>query len=184
MGGMAFVCINRTGPGQISHTDHGMIRIGEPAGGISERAKRIAEIFSSSNVPCSALENLTAGRWDKLIWNVPFNGLGATLCLTTDKLISSPAGLSLVRSLMKEVISAAPVNIKIDLSVIEEKIRYTQTMGAYKTSMQIDREVGRAMEVEAVIGRPLSEAKTRGVSTPYMEMLYGELSVLNENIRQ
>jgi 2-dehydropantoate 2-reductase len=182
MGGMAFVCINRTGPGQISHTDHGLIRIGEPSGGVSERARRIAEIFSASGVPCSVLENLSYGRWDKLVWNVPFNGLGAALGMTTDQLIESSHGLSLVRRLMEEVVGVCrSKNLKMELSVTEEKIRHTQTMGAYKTSMQIDRELGRPMEVEAVIGRPLAEAKKSGVSTPYMEMLYEILSLMNES---
>jgi 2-dehydropantoate 2-reductase len=182
MGGMAFVCINRTGPGQISHTDHGLIKIGEFAGGITDRAKRIAEIFSSSKVPCAALENLTYGRWDKLIWNVPFNGLGAALGKTTDQLLGSSYGLSLVRTLMEEVVAIArSQNLKIELSVIEEKIRHTQTMGAYKTSMQVDRELGRSMEVESVIGRPLVEARKGGVSTPYIQMLYDILSLIDES---
>jgi 2-dehydropantoate 2-reductase len=184
MGGMAFVCINRVGPGQISHTDHGMIRIGEPKGGISDRARRISEIFSKANVPCAAVENLHYGRWEKLVWNVPFNGLGAALLMTTDQLIGSDHGLSLVRRLMHEVIQTCnALGISMELSVTEEKIRYTQTMGAYKTSMQIDREVGRLMEVESVIGRPLQEARKRGVSTPCIEMLYGELSVLNSTMK-
>jgi 2-dehydropantoate 2-reductase len=183
VGGMAFVCINRTGPGQISHTDHGMIRIGEPAGGISDRARRIAEIFSASGVPCFPLEDLSYGRWEKLVWNVPFNGLGAALMMTTDKLIGCSHGLSLVRRLMAEVVvTCNSVNVQVELSVIEEKIRHTQTMGAYKTSMQIDRELGRPLEVESVIGRPLQLANQAGVSTPCMELLYEELSALNESL--
>ena len=46
LGGMAFVCINRVAPGEISHTDHGMIRLGEPRGGISERTGKIAALFT------------------------------------------------------------------------------------------------------------------------------------------
>ena len=182
MGGMAFVCINRIGPGQISHTDHGLIKIGEPTGGITDRARRISEIFTYSKIPCSPVENLTYGRWDKLVWNVPFNGLGAALGMTTDKLISSSQGMSLVRSLMHEVVAICRAqNLKMELSVIEEKIRHTQTMGAYKTSMQIDREFGRAMEVDAVIGRPLAEAAKYNVSTPYIRMLYEILSLIDES---
>jgi 2-dehydropantoate 2-reductase len=183
LGGMAFVCINRTGPGEISHTDHGMIRIGEPKGGVSERARKIARLFSESKVPCDVLEDLTFGRWDKLVWNVPFNGLGAALDLTTDQLIGSKEGLDLVRRLCGEVIEACkPLGVQFKLNVIEEKIRHTQTMGAYKTSMQIDRQMGRAMEIEAIIGRPLQVAKENGVATSYMEMLYGILLVLQNGM--
>lgn len=180
VGGMAFVCINRTGPGQISHTDHGMIRLGEPRGGISDRAKKIARLFTDSGVPCDVLDDLAFGRWDKLIWNVPFNGLGAALDMTTDQLIGSKEGLSLVTKICEEVIAACrPLNICFDLNVIEEKIRHTQTMGPYKTSMQIDRQMQRQMEIEAIIGRPLQAARTNSVQTPYMEMLYSMLCLLN-----
>jgi 2-dehydropantoate 2-reductase len=180
LGGMAFVCINRVAPGEISHTDHGMIRLGEPRGGISERATKIAGLFTTSGVPCDVLDDLMFGRWDKLIWNVPFNGLGAALDMTTDQLIDSIQGLGLVRRLCQEVIDACrPLNIRFNLNVIEEKVRHTETMGAYKTSMQIDRQMGRPMEIEAIISRPLQEARRNSVETPYMEMLYGILSLLD-----
>ena len=180
LGGMAFVCINRIAPGEISHTDHGKIRLGEPCGGISERAGKIARLFSASGVPCDVLDDLTFGRWDKLIWNVPFNGLGAALDMTTDQLIDSKQGLSMVRRLCQEVIDACrPLGIRFNLNIIEEKIRYTQTMGAYKTSMQIDRQMGRRMETDAIVGRPLHQARQQSVETPYMSMLYGILSLLD-----
>jgi len=180
LGGMAFVCINRTGPGEISHTDHGIIRLGELHGGLSERAQKIADLFGQSKVPCNVLENLTRGRWDKLIWNVPFNGLGAVLDMTTDQLIGSDEGLTLVRKLCEEVIATCkPLNILFDLNIIEEKIRHTRTMGAYKTSMQVDRQKRRPMEIEAIIGRPLQIARQNAITTPYLAMLHSMLSLIN-----
>jgi len=180
VGGMAFVCINRTGPGEISHTDHGMIRLGELGGGKSPRAIRMAKLFTTSGVPCDVLDDLTRGRWDKLIWNVPFNGLGAALDIATDQLLASDAGLALVRKLMEEVIAiCGPLNIRFDLNVIEEKIRHTRTMGSYKSSMQIDRQLGHKMEIEAILGRPLRIAREHSIETPYMQMLYGMLTLLD-----
>lgn len=180
LGGMAFVCINRPSPGEIFHTDHGMIRLGEPFGAKSDRSKKLAELFNSSQVPCEVLDDLTHGRWDKLIWNVPFNGLGAALDLTTDRIIASQHGLTLVRRLMREVIAAAgALGVGFDLSVIEEKIQHTQTMGSYKTSMQIDRQMHRPMEIEAIIGNPLLAARNSLISTPAMEMLYDTLLVVD-----
>jgi 2-dehydropantoate 2-reductase len=180
LGGMAFVCLNRIGPGQIVHSDHGLIRLGEVQGGMSRRAARIAEIFQSSGVPCQVVENLAWGRWDKLVWNVPFNGLGAVLDMTTDRLIGSEAGLKMVKGLMQEVIdAAAALGLAFAQTVIEEKIHHTLTMGGYKTSMQIDREAGRAMEVESIIGQPLSLALRNNVPTPGMEMLYSMLRLVD-----
>jgi 2-dehydropantoate 2-reductase len=180
LGGMAFVCINRPNPGEILHTDHGVIRLGEPFNITSDRAKKISDLFNASQVTCEVLDNLTVGRWDKLIWNVPFNGLGAALDLTTDQILSNPHGLILARRLMQEVIETAkPLGVQFNLTIIEAKIRHTQTMGAYKTSMQIDRRMGRPMEIEAILGNPLKLAREKSIATPYMEMLYNILRLVD-----
>lgn len=173
LGGMAFVCINRTAPGVIHHIDHGVIRLGEFNGGPSERASRIAEMFKSSQVPCEVLDDLKLGRWAKLVWNIPFNGLGAALDLTTDRLIESEEGMRLLIAIMREVIATAEaLGVRMPDDMIDRQIRHTRTMGAYRSSMQIDRQERRALEIESILGEPLRQARRAGVSTPKLEMLY------------
>jgi 2-dehydropantoate 2-reductase len=180
LGGMAFVCINRAGPGLIRHIDHGMIRLGESEPpGRSPRADSIVALFQAAGVRCEVLEDLRRGRWEKLVWNVPFNGLGAVMDLTTDRLIATEAGRDLVARLMREVIEAARAD-GAELAahagaaerIIQRQIENTRTMGAYMSSMQIDRREGRPMEVEAILGEPLRRARCRGVSTPLLRALY------------
>ena len=60
-----------------------------------------------------------------------------------------------------------------------EKIAMTRRMGTYKTSMQIDRQAGRKMEVEAILGEPLRQAIRAGVSTPLLSMLYRLVRVVD-----
>lgn len=178
LGGMAFVCINRISPGVIHHMDHGVIRLGEFNGGPSSRAAGIAELFRSSNVPCEVLDDLRLGRWSKLVWNIPFNGLGAVLDLTTDRLIDNEAGLRAVSDVMREVIAAAEaLGLPMPADMIDRQVRHTRTMGPYRSSMQIDRQEGRALEVESILGEPLRQARRAGVKTPKLEMLY-DLAVL------
>ena len=45
-------------------------------------------------------------------------------------------------------------------------------MGAYRSSMRIDRQAGRALETEATIGEPLRQAQRAGASVPLMAHLY------------
>ncbi|HEV8377470.1 MAG TPA: 2-dehydropantoate 2-reductase, partial [Tepidisphaeraceae bacterium] len=85
LGGLAFTCIYRIAPGVIDHIDHGYIRLGEFVESGTKRAKAIAMMFNSSKVRCDVLSSLRAGRWEKLVWNIPFNGLGAALDLATDE---------------------------------------------------------------------------------------------------
>jgi 2-dehydropantoate 2-reductase len=180
MGGIAFVCINRTTPGSIHHIAQGKIRIGELAGGISDRLQKLSDLFVASGVSCQPVSDLRWMRWHKLVWNIPFNALGAALDMTTDQLLASDDGLQLVTSIMTEVIDAArALGIELPADMIQQQLDYTLPMGPYKTSMQIDRHEGRAMEVESVLGEPLRLARAVGVPTPRLEMLYRMVSLGN-----
>ena len=51
VGGIAFVCINRTGPGRIDHRESGYVQIAEFAShGRSERVERIVAMFNASGI--------------------------------------------------------------------------------------------------------------------------------------
>ena len=181
LGGMAFVCINRAGPGVVRHTDHGVIRLGDfTPPGRSGRALEIAAMFNASRVRCEVLDDLRWGRWQKLTWNVPFNGLGATFDLTTDKLINSEEGRRLVAELIREVIAAARADgVELPESLVETQISNTTSMGPYRSSMQVDRQENRPMEVEAILGEPLRRAQARGVKVPVLESLYRAARVVD-----
>lgn len=173
LGGLAFVCINRIAPGQIAHTDHGQIQIGEFQGPPTQRTLTIAKMFNAVGVRTKVLDSLLYGRWEKLLWNIPFNGLGAAMDLPTDALIGNEAGLALVRSIMEEVCAiAAALGVQFPPDIIDQKIDHTRTMGSYRSSMQIDRQAGRPLEVEAILGQPVSVAQSLGIQVPRMEMLY------------
>jgi 2-dehydropantoate 2-reductase len=181
LGGMAFVCINRKEPGVIHHIDHGFIRLGEFGGGPSDRASQIAGMFVSSKVPCEVLDDLLLGRWIKLVWNIPFNGLGAALNLTTDVLLDNPSGVQLLTTVMDEVVAIAKAQgLAMPPDIVERQMTHTSTMGAYRSSMQIDRQEGRELEVESILGEPLRQARRLGVSAPKLEMLYHLTSLMNQ----
>lgn len=185
LGGMAFVCINRESGGVIRHTDHGIIRLGDfTPPGRSDRAVRIAGIFNASQVKCEVLDDLRWGRWQKLTWNIPFNGLGATFDLTTDRLIGTDEGRRLVADLIREVIAAARADgVELPSSLVDTQITNTTTMGPYRSSMQVDRQEGRPMEVEAILGEPLRRAQARGVKAPILESLYRAARVVDAAAR-
>ena len=71
---------------------------------------------------------------------------------------------------------AGAVGVRLPDEIIREKIEQTRGMGVYFTSMQLDRRQGRAMEIEAIIGRPLEIAQRAAVKTPFLKMLHYQLS--------
>ena len=81
LGGLCFVCLNRLEPGIVHHIDHGQIVLGEFNGGSQPRTQEIASMFREAGVPCKVTDNLAQSHWEKLVWNIPFNGLGVASCV-------------------------------------------------------------------------------------------------------
>jgi len=202
LGGLCFVCLNRIEPGLIQHTDHGMIVLGEYQRRPEPRTHDIASVIGHAGVPCKVTENLARAHWEKLVWNIPFNGLGvagvaghealvnqpstvshqllASPCLTTDKLLADPLWETLVRELMLEVIAAAnALGHHIPQELAEQMIERTRTMGAYKASTLLDFELGRPLELASLFLEPLQQAQKAGVPAPRLEALCRVLQGLN-----
>jgi 2-dehydropantoate 2-reductase len=184
MGGCCFLCCNKVGPGHIHHLDYGRIVFGEYApllsGVITPRMERITTDFRRAGIDIVATEDLRQTRWMKLMWNIPFNGLSVVLNALTDRIMSEPHTAQLAESLMREVREAAAgCGSSIDEDVIEKLLSDTAKMVPYASSMLVDHQQGRPIEVEAIVGNPLRAAQAAGVSTPRIEMLYAQLKYLS-----
>lgn len=185
LGGIAFLCSVRKEPGVILHTAYGNIK----ANAFSKKCdntilKEITDLFITSGINFEIADSLPTLKWEKLIWNVPFNGISASLGgVDTQKILNHPPLRKITEELMKEVILGAQANdIFLDNSLIKQNIDKTLNMGPYMTSMAIDRIKNNPIEVESIIGEPLRAANKKGIKLPYMEHLYAELSFYNENI--
>ena len=51
-------------------------------------------------------------------------------------------------------------------------IASTRAMPAYKTSMALDYENGRPMEIEAILGNTVRAARKMGVAMPALDSIY------------
>ena len=200
LGGLCFVCLNRISPGVIQHIAHGKIELGEYRRWPEPRTHDIASAFRHAGVPCGVRDNLERAHWEKLVWNIPFNGLGVASCagleavrsgnfagrfqdcLTTDKLLADPGWLELVRELMHEIIAAGNAFTPgIPLELAEEMIAKTRIMGAYQPSTLIDFLRGLPVEVEAMFFEPLRRARSRQIAMPRLAALCEILKCLAEN---
>jgi 2-dehydropantoate 2-reductase len=201
LGGLCFVCLNRIEPGVIRHIAHGKIVLGEYRRYPEPRTHDIASAIRHSGVPCSVSDNLERAHWEKLIWNIPFNGLttascagfegiesgefkgGEGECLTTDKLLSSPDWSRIVRELMLEVIAIAKAyELVIPVEFADEQIARTRVMEAYKPSTMIDYLNGLPIELESLFFEPVRRAERKGVAVPRLRALCQVLKNLNERL--
>lgn len=183
-GCLCFLCSNKVGPGHIRHLDYGYVRLGEHTGGATARLREIASDFERAGIEAKVVEDLRTARWQKLVWNIPYNGLSVVLRAATDRLMTEPNARALVEALMREVVAAAAAcGRKIPDGFVQKMLDDTLRMKPYKTSMMLDFEAGRAMEIEAIYGNALRAAQSAGAATPLLETLYRQLKFLDSNRR-
>ncbi|GBE90855.1 putative 2-dehydropantoate 2-reductase [Nostoc cycadae] len=185
IGGLCFLCSNKVGQGHIRHLDYGQIVLGEyilnyEAVGITNRIQQIANDFQNAGIAIELTEDLLLARWKKLVWNIPYNGLSVILNARTDELMADSYTRQLVEQLMYEVAAGAKSTGRIIAdSFIQTMLDYTVKMKPYRTSMKIDYDEHRSLEVEAIIGNPLRKAQNAGVFLPQISCLYNQLKFLD-----
>lgn len=177
LGGQCFVCLNRTGPGVVKHLAGGRVTLGEWRPGVSGRAVELARRFKDAGVPATAVPDLERAQWEKLVWNIPFNGLSvAEGGVTTDTLLASPSGEAELRALMEETIAAArALGHPLEDSLVGFQIERTRPMGPYRTSSMIDFVEGREVEVDSIWREPLRRGTAAGVAMPHLEKLLARI---------
>lgn len=189
LGGLCFLCSNKVGPGHIRHLDYKKIAMGEysaagKAVGITDRLRRIAADFERADIPIELAEDLVLARWKKLMWNIPFNGLSVVLNATTQDMMANPDARSLAESLMEEVMKGAAAQGRaIAPDFVQTMLDHTAKMKPYRTSMKIDYDEKRPLEVEAMYGNPLRAAQAAGVNLPQVQTLYQQLRFLDAQNR-
>ncbi len=188
LGGLAFLCAQRTGPRRVAHLDFGALTIAahapdDAAGGITALMRGIAEDLTAARTPALLDEDLIRARWRKLLWNIGFNPLSVILDATTDALMADPNTVTLIRTLMTEVAAAAAAEGReLPASLIEDLLAITARMTPYATSMKLDADAGRPMEVEAMLAEPLRRAERAGVEMPAVAVLHRQLAFLDARL--
>lgn len=186
-GGLAFTCINRLAPGVVHHIDYGAVTIAhfqdDPAALQDARS-----LWDGATVTLHTAPSLLAARWNKLLWNIPYNGLAVTAGgITTDRVMSDPGLRDAAEATMREVIAAANADLaahgqagRLDGDeAIPAMLRATEEMAAYRPSTMIDFVEGRPLEVEAIFGEPLRRAQALGVPVPYITLLTALMRTLD-----
>src|SRR5690606_41588489 len=133
------------GPGVVVHQDNGMIDLAYHSGGADAKAQKqiIAEgaaMFREAGLRAREPDNLDSARWQKLVWNAPFNGASAVLKAGGHLLLANPATRQLIRDLMQEVVAAAEAcGHPMPEALADKLLMGTQLSRDYLPSMHEDR---------------------------------------------
>lgn len=189
LGGLCFICVHRAGPGVIEHQALGGVNLGYHSGSASsdEQARQSiveegAALFRKAGLDSQAMANLQQARWQKLVWNVPYNGLSVLLNASTTPLMADASSRELIQALMHEVVTGAlACGHSMPDGYAEHLFKVTENMPDYWPSMFHDYRHQRALELAAIYAAPLAAAKAAGCPLPRIEALYQALSFIDRH---
>ena len=185
LGGLCFICAHRAAPGVIEHQAWGAVNLGyhsgpARAGESLAIVEEGAELFRSAGLESVAMADLQQARWQKLVWNVPYNGLSVLLGAGTTRLMSNADSRALILELMREVVQgAAACGQVLPEGYPEKLLATTERMPDYLPSMYHDFQHKRPLELQAIYAAPLAAAAAAGCELPKMRMLHQALRFLD-----
>ena len=179
---IAYIGASRPSPGKVLHQGSGVLQMGVYPHGISPALKRLADAFNASKVKCEMMEDIVFTRWNKLLWNLPYNPVSVLAGRADTSRMSRGGELEkLCADLMSEVIRVAnAAGVALTEELAEKQREFTRNFPPYKTSMLQDYEAGRALEVDAILGNTLRVARRFNVDVPRIECCYALLKSVDE----
>lgn len=186
IGGLCYVCLYRKGPGVVVHQDNGMIDLAYHSGGADAQAQEqiIAEgaaMFREAGLRAREQDNLDSARWQKLVWNAPFNGASVVLNAGTHALLANPASRQLICDLMQEVVDAAEAcGHPMPEALADKLLMGTQMIPDYLPSMHQDWQHKRPMELDNLYGEALRRAEQAGRPMPRIAALRDMLQFIQD----
>jgi 2-dehydropantoate 2-reductase len=153
-------------PGVISHTYGDRFSLGEPDGSRSGRAAALSQLLIGAGLKAPVRPRLRDEIWVKLWGNMAFNPISALTGATLDVITGEPGSRGVCRAMMLEgqaVAEGLGIRFAID---VEKRIDGAAEVGRHKTSMLQDLELGRPLEIEALLGAVVELAGWVGVPVP------------------
>lgn len=182
LGGVSAQGATTLGVGHIRHAGFGPTSLAEAAGGMSERAERIAVLLDRAGLSARAYSDVRPLIWGKLIANASINPLGALLNCQNGETAGRPSSRPLFLRLAREagtVAAALGVQLPFDDPAAHAE-GVAQVTRLNRNSMLQDVEARRRTEIDAINGAIARLGAEHGVPTPVNQTVAGLIRALEE----
>ena len=149
--------------------------IGELAGGVSERAERIASTFTANGLHTTASPDIRRDMWKKLLANVALSAVSAITNLSINEMMAVPAVKETAFCAVDEAV-AVGVAAGVDLDAKSARevllvITGKEGTGVNKSSMCMDVLRKHITEIDVINGAIARLGREHGVPTPVNDTL-------------
>jgi 2-dehydropantoate 2-reductase len=155
------------------------IELGEPSGAVTPRVESIVAALRDAGVEVRVTTDVRRAVWDKFVRLAPGATLTSACQATIGEVRGTPEGAALYRALIAETVAvgrAAGADLPPD--AVETAVRLIQALpDGMKTSMQLDFERRRRVELEDITGAVVRLGRRLGVATPVYDLIYAVLRV-------
>jgi 2-dehydropantoate 2-reductase len=171
-------------PGVIKVIEGNRFSLGEIDGSDTPSIRAISDAFKNAGFKAPISNDIRSEIWLKLWGNLSFNPISALTHATLEDICVFPATRELAANMMREAQAIGEklgVHFKVSL---EKRINGAQAVGQHKTSMLQDVEMGRPIELEALVGSVIELGKITETPTPNIEAVYALASLLAKKLQQ
>jgi 2-dehydropantoate 2-reductase len=171
-------------PGVIKVIEGNRFTLGELDGSETPSIRAISDAFKNAGFKSPIISDIRSEIWLKLWGNLSFNPISALTHATLEDICVFPATRELAANMMKEAqVIAEKLGVHFRVS-LEKRINGAQAVGQHKTSMLQDVELGRPIELEALVGSVIELGRITETPTPNIDAVYALASLLAKNLQQ
>ena len=169
-------------PGVVRVIEGNRFSLGELDGSRSPRVEALSRVLMQAGFKAPIARDIRSELWVKLWGNLSFNPISALTHATLEDICRFPDSRAVVATMMTEAQAVAQrlgVVFKVSL---DQRIAGAEAVGAHKTSMLVDVEHGRALELEALVGSVVELGRITGLPTPTIDAIYAVTKLLGRTL--
>ena len=122
--------------------------------------KKLEIAFNEAGIPATVTEDIRYELWRKLVINNGVNPLSALTLLDTRSLTRHPEFGKMVYGMMAETVEASRADgVNLTQRDLDDVFELISSFNAIKTSMLVDKEKGRPLELDSSAGAVLRQAQ-------------------------
>lgn len=183
IGGVVYPACELVAPGLVRLIEGKRFSLGELDGSRSPRIEALSQAMMAAGFKSPISRDIRSELWVKLWGNLSFNPISALTHATLEDICRFAPTRALAAQMMREAQAIAEklgVVFKVSL---EQRIAGAEAVGAHKTSMLLDVENGRALELDALLGAVVELGRITGTAAPTLEAVHAMACLLDRSLQ-